>query len=212
MYTRQFVIHFSKYCFQEHHFCHVLLEHLRFHNLRGYVRDVLLAGDRQRCSHSSCVFPTSRQFTTPIAALASVLSTLSKVTPTSAAKLLSRMLLLHLCSWPTPLHQTMKMPPTSAWSSCVLATPTVIDATPPEVLVLLDLQRAQSESVCTVSLVSNASSLNQCLIRWFPGPFKYFAILAFLLWSFFVPSHTARDISCALNGRCGLLLHPLFKK
>ena len=42
----------------------------------------------------------------------------------------------------------------------------------PDVLVLLDLQPAQSESVCAVRMVSNASNLNSCLILWFSRSFK----------------------------------------
>ena len=91
----------SSWCsFDEHHFCNVLLEHFCFYVFRKYVSDVLLAADllhlQLMCSHNSCVsvcrvFPTSRLLTTPSRALASVMSTMSNVIPTFAAKLFSPM-------------------------------------------------------------------------------------------------------------------------
>ena len=76
-----------------------------------------------------------------------------------------------------------------------MTTPPLVDTTPPDVLILLDLQPVQSESVCTAKWVSNASNLHYCLIPWFSRSFKHFAILTIVHWSFFVGFDMASDIS-----------------
>ena len=44
-------------------------------------------------------------------------------------------------------------------------TPMLADTTLPYVLFKLDLQPAQSESVCTVRMVSNISTLSSCVLK-----------------------------------------------
>ena len=142
--------------------------------------------------------------TLQLCTLGRFLRKMSNVIPMSAAKLLIPMAsaapLFMACNSASHDDNTTDL--------CVelhcLTTTNIVDTTPPapDVLLLLDLQTADSESVCTVRVVSNASNWNSGCPLGFSGPLTYFAILPILRWSLFVDLDMTRD-----NFLCTLSMH-----
>ena len=124
---------------------------------------------------------------TPVLHLRLFLSTMSNAIPMSAATLLVPM----ASAAPLFMANNSASHDDNATGLCVelrLTIPVLVDTTPSDVLFLLDLHLAQSESVHAVRVVSNASNLNYCWTLRFSGSCKYFrpsydfALILLLRW------------------------------